>query len=172
MSGADDAGGGFDLSRRKFLLAAAAASAAGLVGSSIDEGAAAASAGADRAHAAQPWKARRGLDHRPNFLIVMVDEMRYPSVYESAALKAFRAKYLPAQERLKANGMQFNNHYAMSAACQPSRTSIFTGTYPSLHGVSQTSGGAKSVYEWDMQYLDPATVPTMGDYFRAGGYRT
>ena len=102
----------------------------------------------------------------------MVDEMRYPSVYESAALKAFRAKYLPAQERLKANGMQFNNHYAMSAACQPSRTSIFTGTYPSLHGVSQTSGGAKSVYEWDMQYLDPATVPTMGDYFRAGGYRT
>ncbi len=38
--------------------------------------------------------------------------------------------------------------------------------------MSQTSGGAKSVYEWDMQYLDPATVPTMGDYFRAGGYRT
>ena len=68
--------------------------------------------------------------------------------------------------------MQFNNHYAMSAACQPSRTSIFTGAYPSLHGVSQTSGGAKAVYEWDMQYLDPASVPTMGDDFRAGGYRT
>ncbi len=174
MSGADETGRGFDLSRRKFLLAAAGASAVGLVGIASDDGAAAAttSAGGDLGHVAKPWTAKRGLDRRPNFLIVMVDEMRYPSVYESAALTAFRTKYLPAQERLKANGMQFNNHYAMSAACQPSRTSIFTGTYPSLHGVSQTSGGAKSVYEWDMQYLDPATVPTMGDYFRAGGYRT
>ncbi len=176
MSGADVAGGGFDLSRRKFLVAAAAASAVGLVGCSTDEGRAGApgttSVDAGLGRTVKPWNSRGGLDHRPNFLIVMVDEMRYPSVFESEALKAFRTRHLPAQERLKANGMQFNNHYAMSAACQPSRTSIFTGTYPSLHGVSQTSGGAKSVYEWDMQYLDPATVPTMGDYFRAGGYRT
>ena len=176
MNRADVAGNGFDLSRRKFLLGAAAAGAAGLVGCSAagdtarDPGIA--PLDVDRARAAKPWNARRGLDRRPNFLIVMVDEMRYPSVYESEALKAFRTRYLPAQERLKANGMQFNNHYAMSTACQPSRTSLFTGAYPSLHGVSQTSGGAKSVYEWDMQYLDPATVPTMGDYFRAGGYRT
>jgi choline-sulfatase len=176
MNDPGGAGGGFDLSRRTFLVAAAAAGAAGLVGCSTDRdgGAATAttSASVELGRVAKPWKARGGLDHRPNFLIVMVDEMRYPSVYESEALTAFRTTYLTAQERLKANGIQFNNHYAMSAACQPSRTSIFTGAYPSLHGVSQTSGGAKSVYEWDMQYLDPATVPTMGDYFRAGGYRT
>ena len=60
----------------------------------------------------------------------------------------------------------------MSAACVPSRASIFTGQYPSLHGVSQTTGAAKSSFENDMYWLDPNTAPTMGDYFRAGGYET
>jgi arylsulfatase A-like enzyme len=54
----------------------------------------------------------------------------------------------------------------------PSRASIFTGQYPSLHGVSQTTGAAKGSFENDMFWLDPNTVPTMGDYFRAGGYDT
>jgi choline-sulfatase len=175
-----------ELSRRNFLLAASAAAAAGLVGCSSADGASAVPASGlgspststtsstttTTVPGALPWTGRGGLDNRPNFLIVMVDEMRAPSVYESAALTDFRTRQLPAQERLKANGVQFSNHYTMSVACQPSRTSIFTGTYPSLHGVSQTSGGAKADYEWDMYYLDPSTVPTMGDYFRAGGYRT
>ncbi len=181
MKDGDDADAPSDVSRRRFLLGAGAvgaAGAAGLAGCSGEPsvakvpGTTTPSGRAAVARVSTPFKPRGRLDKRPNFLIVMVDEMRYPTVYESPALKEFRAKYLTAQERMKAKGMQFRNHYAMSAACQPSRTSIFTGTYPSLHGVSQTSGGAKAVYEWDMYYLDPATVPTMGDYFRAGGYRT
>lgn len=165
-------GGG--LSRRGLFVAAGIAGVAGAAAAtgctSDDEWAGAPDRSA--APAAAPWTPRGGFDNRPNFLIVMVDEMRSPVAYESAALAAFRKRYLPAQQRLMANGMQFNNHYTMSVACQPSRTSIFTGAYPSLHGVSQTSGGAKSTYEWDMYHLDPGTVPTMGDYFRAGGYRT
>lgn len=42
----------------------------------------------------------------------------------------------------------------------------------SLHGVTQTSGLAKQWYDPSMFYLDPNTVPTLGNYFRAGGYRT
>ena len=93
-------------------------------------------------------------------------------VYESAELGEFRARYLTAEESLRQDGLEFTNHYIMSAACVPSRTSIFTGQYPSLHGVSQTTGAAKSSFENDMYWLDPNTVPTMGDYFRAGGYET
>src|SRR5690348_17799240 len=50
----------------------------------------------------------------------------------------------------------------MTSACVPSRTSIFTGQYPSLHGNTQTPGAAKGNIEADMYWLDPNTVPTMG----------
>ena len=55
---------------------------------------------------------------------------------------------------------------------RPSRASLLTGQYPSLHGVSQTDGLGKAVDSDDMFWLSPDTVPTMGDWFRAGGYRT
>ena len=61
----------------------------------------------------------------------------------------------------------------MSAACSPSRASLLTGHYPSLHGVTQTDGVAKAADNTDeMFWLAPDTVPTLGDWFRAGGYRT
>jgi choline-sulfatase len=102
----------------------------------------------------------------------MADEYRFPVSYESAELKEFRTRYLTAEQSLRQNGLEFTNHYVMSSACVPSRASIFTGQYPSLHGVSQTTGAAKGSFENDIFWLDPNTVPTMGDYFRAGGYDT
>ncbi len=102
----------------------------------------------------------------------MADEYRYPVSYESTELKAFRARYLTAEQSLRRNGLEFANHYHMSSACVPSRASIFTGQYPSLHGVSQTTGAAKASFENDTFWLDPNTVPTMGSYFRTGGYDT
>ncbi len=54
----------------------------------------------------------------------------------------------------------------------PSRATLFTGQYPSLHGVSQTDGVAKGSADPGMRWLDPGAVPTLGDWFRAGGYQT
>jgi choline-sulfatase len=110
--------------------------------------------------------------NQPNILIFMVDEMRYPTVYESPELKDFRSRCLTTQNLLRQNGMEFNQHYIASVACAPSRTTFWTGHYPSLHGVTNTDGAAKSADEEDMFWLDPDTVPTVGDYFRAAGYRT
>jgi choline-sulfatase len=110
--------------------------------------------------------------NQPNILILMVDEMRYPTVYESAQLRRFRRQFLVTQEFLRANGMEFHRHYTASTACAPSRTSVYTGHYPSLHGVTNTDGAAKSANDDDIFWLDPHTVPTVGDYFRAAGYRT
>ncbi|GAB4192599.1 MAG: sulfatase-like hydrolase/transferase [Wenzhouxiangellaceae bacterium] len=111
-------------------------------------------------------------NQRWNFLIITTDEERAPPVYEPEALKAFRSQYRPAFNTLAQNGLSFLRHHAASTACSPSRTSIYTGHYPSLHGVSQTSGLAKPSYDPEMYYLDPDTVPALGDYFRYGGYRT
>lgn len=109
---------------------------------------------------------------KPNFLIFMVDEERYPPCYETEGVKVFRKKNFKAQEAMRKQGIEFHSHYAASTACSPSRASFFTGQYPSLHGVSQTPGAAKGSFDPDVFWLDSNSVPTMGDYFRAAGYRT
>ena len=119
-----------------------------------------------------PFTPRGRLKNRPNFLVVVVDEMRFAPIYESAELAGWRQRNLRNINSLNNNGMNFVNHHIMSAACAPSRASIFTGQYPSLHGVTQTSGVAKSAIEEDLYWLDPTGVPTMGHYFRAAGYET
>ncbi|NRF95340.1 sulfatase-like hydrolase/transferase [Paenibacillus frigoriresistens] len=110
--------------------------------------------------------------NKPNFLLIVVDEERYPPLYESPEIRAWRLTNLPAHERLRANSVELHRHYIGSAACCPSRATMFTGHYPSLHGVSQTNGIAKSAFDSDMFWLPPNTVPTMGNYFREAGYQT
>lgn len=153
------------LSRRRMLqLLGATAGAAAL-----------STAGASQASAVDsllPFTPRGRITRRPNFLVIVVDEMRYAPIYESAELKAWRRTNLRNINSISENGMSFENHHIMAAACAPSRASIFTGQYPSLHGVSQTSGAAKSAIEEDLFWLDPTGVPTMGHYFRAAGYET
>lgn len=109
---------------------------------------------------------------RPNILFIMTDEERYPPPYEGAELAEFRRTQLPARERLRARSLEFHRHYAASTACIPSRTSLFTGQYPSLHGVTDTDGLTKAADDPSMCWLDPDTVPTMGDWFRATGYQS
>lgn len=109
---------------------------------------------------------------RPNILLIMTDEERYPPPYETEAVGRFRRDHLGARASLRDGGLEFHRHYAGSAACLPSRTTLFTGQYPSLHGASQTDGLAKHLDDPAMQWLDPGSVPTLGDWFRAGGYTT
>jgi choline-sulfatase len=152
-----------EISRRRLIQAAGVAGIAA---------AGAAAASSTPALAQQPFQPRGRLRRRPNFLIIMVDEQRTAPSYESAALRAWRAANLPAQRLIRSQGFDFTEHHIMSAACQPSRASIYTGQYPSLHGVSQTSGAAKSAIEEDLYWLEPGTVPTLGNYFRTAGYDT
>ncbi|MDO9519413.1 MAG: sulfatase-like hydrolase/transferase [Pseudohongiella sp.] len=146
--------------RRRFLKTSiAAAGVAGLSPLVISEAAAAA-------------PKTSPLAGKPNILIIMIDEARYPPPYESDALTRFRKTYLSTQEALRQNGVEFERHYAASVACAPSRGCFFTGHYPSLHGLANTDGSAKSAYDPDMFWLQPDTVPTIGNYFRTAGYRT
>jgi arylsulfatase A-like enzyme len=109
---------------------------------------------------------------KPNILLIMTDEERYPPPYEDASTRAFRANHLTARESIRASGVELHRHYAGSTACTPSRATLFTGQYPSLHGVKSTDGLAKKASDPSMAWLDPNSVPTLGDWFRAGGYKT
>jgi choline-sulfatase len=156
------------ISRRGFIRSAGA-TAAGLYGMTSGTDADATTR-ADRP--IPPFRPRGGLRSRPNFLVVLSDEYRFPPVYETDETRAWRATHLTAFEQMRNRGLEFTSHYVMAAACTPSRASLFTGHYPPLHGVTQTTGVAKESFENDQFWLDPDTVPTLGDYFRAGGYDT
>ena len=155
------------LTRRELMASLAAAGVGAAALSGVASGAEAAPV-----EPAAPFQPKGKLTRRPNFLVFMVDEQRAPQVFESAQLTAWRKANLHGQNALMQHGMNFTNHHIMSAACAPSRASFFTGQYPSLHGVTQTTGAAKAALEEDTYWLQPDTVPTMGDYFRAGGYET
>jgi len=154
-----------DLTRRSFLqygvAAAAAAATAGVM--TFKEG--------SQPEASETAASSKPIQ-RPNFLILMCDEMRFPPVYESQQLKAFRKQYLRTQNFLRLNGADFQRHYSPTVACVPCRASIYTGHYPSLHGATQTTGAAKQAFDPDVFWLDPNSVPTLGDYFRTAGYQT
>jgi choline-sulfatase len=109
---------------------------------------------------------------QPNILLIMTDEERYPPPYETDALRKYRKEQLGARASIRDGALEFNRHYAGSAACLPSRVTLFTGQYPSLHGASQTDGLGKKADDPAMRWLDPNSVPTLGDWFRAGGYHT
>ncbi len=125
---------------------------------------------------------------RPNVLLMIVDEFRLPPLGygptegenpQLRELLGFRpilsssnglASYYRAFKRLRENAVVMRTHYIAAAACAPSRTSFITGTYPAVHGVTQTDGMFKAATE--IQFLDPNGVPTLGDWMRAGGYST
>lgn len=156
---------GDGVTRREALKAAAMA---GVVAGAMSVGVGPADADAVE----QAFQPRGRLRRRPNFLVVIVDEQRTPPVYETPQLRRWRERNLHAQAMLRANGMDFTHHHTMATACAPSRASFLTGQYPSLHGVTQTTGMAKGAIEPDTFWLDPRTVPTMGSWFRAAGYDT
>lgn len=107
-----------------------------------------------------------------NFLIITTDEERFPPPYENDAARKFREDHDQVGQKLRRNGIELLRHHTGATACAPSRATIYTGQYPSLHGVSQTPGIGKSSFDPDMYWLAPNTVPTLGEYFRAAGYQT
>lgn len=108
----------------------------------------------------------------PNILFFLVDELRYPVVYEGSDLQQWSEENLTTMNFLRNNGVNFVNHYVGATACTASRATLFTGQYPTLHGVSQTDGAAKSAADSTMYWLSPNTVPTAGNIFLAGNYST
>lgn len=109
---------------------------------------------------------------RPNILFLLVDELRKPVVYENEDLQRWSQENLTTMTFLQENGVNFDAHYCGSTACVPSRATLFTGQYPTLHGVSQTDGAAKPASDPTMFWLSPYTVPTTGNIFTAGNYST
>lgn len=109
---------------------------------------------------------------RPDVILIMTDEERAAPPYESADVAAWRREATPGAAWFDDNAVNFRRHYTGSLACVPSRPTIFTGQYPSVHGVTQTDGLGKTHDDTRMRWLREGEVPTLGHWFRAAGYDT
>lgn len=83
----------------------------------------ASSAAAAAAEAAAP--------ERPNVLLIMTDQHRMDAIgaYGNPVIRT------PHLDSLATGGVRFTNCWTQHPVCMPSRASIFTGRYPSSHGV-------------------------------------
>ena len=99
---------GYELSRRRFLggLAAAAAGAAGVL------------------------QAAEKTVRKPNFVIVLADDMGYgdSSVYGGWI-------ETPHMERLAAEGLKFTDFHSSGVVCSPTRAGLMTGRYQERAGI-------------------------------------
>lgn len=109
---------------------------------------------------------------RPDVIVLMTDQERAAPPYESDDVAAWRRRELAGAQWFEEHGVSFRRHYTGSLACVPSRPTLFTGHYPDVHGVSQTNGLGKMDDDSRMRWLRPGEVPTLGHWFRAGGYDT
>jgi arylsulfatase len=94
-----------------------------------------------------------------NILFILVDQESYFKQYP-------RDLRLPGHDRLKRNGISFENHSICSSVCTPSRAVIFTGQHIVHNGMFDNTN-----FPWAKQRL-PAEIPTMGHMMRKAGYYT
>ncbi len=112
---------------------------------------------ADCAQAAGPVR-------RPNFLIILADDLGYGDVsaYHASDVRT------PNIDRIGAQGMLFTAMRANCTVCSPSRAALLTGRYADRVGVP---GVIRTQPEDSWGYFDP-NVPTLADELKRTGYRT
>ena len=155
---ADDNAGGRGVDRREFLKSVAAVTAGGLL---ADLGL------FDRMASGAANQAVKGGRRPPNIVFLIVDEMRFPSVFPQGieTPEQFLQKFMPNLYELWRHGVKFTNHHTAGVACSPARASLCTGLYPHQQWLLQTRGSR----------IGPSlqtAFPTYGKLLRRLGYHT
>jgi arylsulfatase A-like enzyme len=95
---------------------------------------------------------------RPNVIVVLADDMRvgYTGHEGHPVIKT------PNIDALAAGGTVFNNAFATSAVCTPSRTSLFLGQWERRHGINFNSDSSLTNEAWARSY--PMLLKEAGYY--------
>jgi len=113
---------------------------------------------------------------RPNVLFVLVDDLGVMDL-GYAGSTFYETPHIDA---LAAKGMVFEQGYAASRVCSPSRASILLGKTPARHGITQWIGDVTGLafdrgdplLNADYVRALPAEDVTLAEAFLAEGYRT
>ena len=98
-------------------------------------------------------------DDRPNVLYLAVDDLND----WIGALGGYANVQTPNLDRLAARGVTFSQAYTPAPLCNPSRSAVLTGYYPT------TSGVYKNTEDWRVAVPDAVTLPEL---FKENGYET
>jgi arylsulfatase A-like enzyme len=141
------------LTRREFLKGTAQALAVGMAAQALPG-----LTGAAPAEAA-------GFPARPNILMLLTDQERYPRNWPDGWAAANLVK---ARKRLLDNGMDFSRAFCSASMCSPSRGCLFTGLYPAQHGVvlTLTEDGVNS----DNEVTLSPELRNLGNLLAESGY--
>ncbi len=98
------------------------------------------------------------VDERPNFLVVVVDDLRWDDVgaYGHPFVRT------PNIDRIAREGARFANAFATTPLCSPSRANILTGLYARRNGITDNTNRSERSHELQ-------TFPRLLD---AAGYDT
>jgi arylsulfatase A-like enzyme len=107
-----------------------------------------------------------GLKKKPNIVILMTDEQRHTMHWP----QGWAEENLPSMRRLMDNGLTFENAFANACTCSPSRTTMFTGTYPAHHGVTEVLEWFSSQPARDLQGQLASGYQNMAKMLRTAGY--
>jgi arylsulfatase A-like enzyme len=113
---------------------------------------------------------------QPNILFILVDELRYPTVFpgDIKTPGEFLAKHMPSLYKLWARGVKFGNYQTAANACTPSRGVIITGLYSQQNWLITTILSKPNPNPLAVRLqpvLNPA-YPTYGKLLRQAGYQT
>jgi uncharacterized sulfatase len=145
-----------EIDRRRFLKSMGVVAAGGVL---ADLGLFDQMATATRASA-------KDANRRPNIIFLMVDELRFPSVFPDgiSSREQFLQKFMPNLYELWRHGVKLENHHTAGMACSPARGSIVTGLYPHQQWLLVTRTAAGPSLQ--------TTFPTYGKLLRQLGYHT
>ena len=101
---------------------------------------------------------------KPNILYIMADDLGYGDVGYNGQDKILT----PNIDRLASEGLTFNNHYAGSTVCGPSRVSLMTGLHTGHSPVRENPGWTKSGGAVDISDSDV----TVAEELKRAGYAT
>jgi uncharacterized sulfatase len=112
---------------------------------------------------------------KPNILFILVDELRYPTVFPGDVKTPgeFLATYMPNLHKLWQKGVKFGNHHTAANACTPARGTLISGLYSQQSWLCTTI--LSSPYPEPTQPGQPvlnAAFPTYGKLLAAAGYKT
>ncbi len=95
---------------------------------------------------------------QPNILILMTDQQRTTQHYPAG----WAEKNLPNLTQLQNTGVTFPNAMTNTTACSPSRSVLFTSTYPTLNGVIEVGSLLKMGQDITLPNQQPLPLDTLG----------